>query len=722
MRRCLMNGSALAVLLLAALPASYAQDTPPTTAPADSASDGSEEVVVTARKRSERLFDVPSPITAISPKQVEALRLQDARDLLTLVPGAYLQENNAGTARDISIRGIATPNLFAEPGVALYVDDVYSSGFISFPTKFFDLERIEVLRGPQGGLYGRNAVGGAVNIISKRPEPELGGSFSASYSSFERVDLQGVINVPVSDSVAVRAVGWLTDQQKGDYFNPTTGEYLDRNKSYGGRFSLSYEPTDAFSLYLLAETDHGEGPGTYLFFPTAGETKKTVLRDTQPVNEYDAQRYVARATYATSAGDFTLVLGHRDYELDGIEDTDLSNQTAFGSPNAPLGQQVTTRRNESTANFAELRWLSPEWGTVQVLAGVTYVDDTAFGGIFTDLPGVSNAFSGGTLPATIDIDNNQELTSWAGFADITWSVSETVDVIASLRYTDDEKSVNFVFTPSLLLTGFFGPTQTSVTTRSFDQFSPGLTVAWQPNDDWRVYAKVQTGFRAGGFNFNVANAANLPYNEETSINYEIGAKTKFAGGRGTAGLSVYFLQQDDVLVPFFDLTAPGPLAGYLQNAGEAETFGVELEASMKVTDELTLGATLAYMDATFTSGTVNTTPIAGNELPAAREWTASLVASYRTPVSGNVMFLADASYTFRTKGFQDALNTQTIGGNDLVNLSAGLEFGDVEVRAFVLNALDDEYDIAFGGVRGVGQSGVSRAQGRTFGVSALAKF
>jgi iron complex outermembrane receptor protein len=716
MQRFLMNGSALVVLALASLQTVSAQT------PVEDATASSEEVVVTARKRSERLFDVPAAVTAITPQQVEQLRLRDARDLLTLVPSAYLQENNAGTARDISIRGVSTPNLFAEPGVALYVDDVYSSGFISYPTKFYDLERVEVLRGPQGGLYGRNAVGGAVNVMSRRPDGELGGELTATYASFERWEVQGAANLPLGEDFAVRAVGWYSDQGEGEYFNPVTGDYLDRNRSSGGRISASYTPNADLSFLLLAETDTGKGGGTYLFFPTAGESKGNVPRDTQPVNEYDAQRYVAQAELETSAGGFTLVLGRREYQLDGIEDTDLSDQTAFGSPNAALGQQITTRRNDSQGNFAELRWLSPEFGSVQVLGGVTYVDDKAFGGILTNLQGLSNAFTGGALPATLAIDNNQKLTSWAGFADISWAVTETIDVTASLRYTEDKKSVDFLFTPSFLVSTFLGPSQARVTTRSFDQFSPGLTIAWKPSDDWRVYAKVQTGFRAGGFNFNVANAANLPYEEETSINYELGAKTKFADGRGTVGLTVYFLEQDDVLVPLFDLAAPGPLGGYLANVGEAETFGAELEGSFRLTDELTFGANVAYLDGSFTAGAVNGAILDGKQLPAARKWTASLTASYRTPVGGDMYLIANGSYTFRTKGFQDAANTQTIGGNDLVNLSAGLEFGHIELTGFVQNALDDEYDIAFGGLRSPNQSGVIRAQGRSFGVTAKAKF
>jgi iron complex outermembrane receptor protein len=155
-----------------------AQSGPAAPVQAAQAEGASADLIVPARKREERLLDVPAAETAIAPGLISDGRLQDARDLLLQAPGTFLVENNAGTARDISIRGVETPTLFAEPGVALHVDDIHSSGFISYPTQFYELERVEVLRGPQGALHGRNAVGGAINIVSARPSDKVGGAVS----------------------------------------------------------------------------------------------------------------------------------------------------------------------------------------------------------------------------------------------------------------------------------------------------------------------------------------------------------------------------------------------------------------------------------------------------------------------------------------------------------------------------------------------------------------
>ncbi|MDX2238698.1 MAG: TonB-dependent receptor [Hyphomonadaceae bacterium] len=697
LRIMLLGGAALAAAVSPG-PGAYAQD-------------GATEIIVTARKREERLFDVPGPVNAIAGAQIEALRVQDARDLLTLTPNAFLQENNAGTARDISLRGVSTPSLFAEPGVSLYVDDVYSSGFISFPTQFIDVARIEVLRGPQGALYGRNAVGGAVNVLSNGPGEDFEAAISAVYASNDRTELQGILSGPLGARAGVRLAAWSANQEEGDYFNPVSRRYLDSSETSGARLVFEAAPVNALSLSLIAETSGGDIPGTYLYFPTAGETKETVRRDTHPENDYDATRFVARADYESEAGIVSAILGWRDYALDGLEDTDLSDQAAFGSPLAALGQQITTRTNESESTFAELRWLSPQFGATTVLAGLTYFDESAVGDIATDLRGASLAFTGGALPAVLAINNDQTVESLAAFVEATMQLDPTWSLIAALRYTRDEKRVDFAFNPSPLLAGFGLFPSTLRTSDSFENVSPGVTLAWSPGEDTRVYARVQSGFRAGGFNFNVGSTANLPYEEETSINYEIGAKQRFADGRGFVGATAFWLTQEDVLVPFFDLAQPTGLQGYLDNAGDAETLGVELEASWRLTEALTIGGSLGYLDAQFTTGALD-----GNDLPSAREWTYALTVALDQPINDQWRVLADAALTHRADGFQDAANAFAISAADILNVSAGIGFGHAELRAFAQNALNDDYDIAFGGFRAPSATGVIRAPEATYGV------
>jgi len=684
------------------------------------------EIIVTARKREERLVDVPGPVTALSPTTITDARLQEPRDLLLQVPGAFLVENNAGTARDISIRGVGTPTLFAEPGVAMYVDEVYSSGFISFPTQFYDLERVEVLRGPQGALYGRNAVGGAVNVISKRPTDELSGMIRSTVARYDRREIEAMANLPVGDSFGVRVAGLYIDQDKGEYLNTVTDEFIDRQDSISGRVVAKFDPGSGFSATLIYEHTDADTPGTALFFRDAGETRRTIRRDTQPRNSYNVDRLAAELAYdSDSAGTFTLIAGGRDYKLRGIEDTDLSDNIIPDLATGNLGQQITTRFNRVESRFGELRWLSPQWDGLSVLAGVTYLDESAVGDIATDLVSIRTFLGGGTVPFVLGIANDQSLESWAAFLEADIDLADDVSVIASARYTDDTKRVNFAFNPTPALAGFGLVPQTANLSRGFHRFTPGVTLSWTPGDA-NIYAKIQTGFRAGGFNFNVANAANLEYGQETSIIYEIGAKTTLLDGKALIGVSAYLLTQDDVLVPFFDFTAAPGLQGFLDNAGKAETFGIELEGSITPVEGVTLGGSLGWMDPEFTSGTfvrgLNTvTPLEGLQLPATRRWSFSLNAEVRRPLTDRIDVIANAAYASRSGGFQDVANAFRTGDIDLLNLSAGLDFGKFDVLAFVQNAGNDRFDIAFGGNRN-GTSGVTQAPGTTYGVSTRMNF
>lgn len=687
---------------------------------------GSGTIIVTARKREERLVDVPGPITALSPAQITDTRLQEPRDLLLQVPGAFLVENNAGTARDISIRGVGTPTLFAEPGVAMYVDEIYSSGFISFPTQFYDLERVEVLRGPQGALYGRNAVGGAVNVISRRPTKDFAGMIRGTVARYDRREIEAMANLPLGDSFGVRLSGLYIDQNKGEYLNTVTNEFIDKQDSFSGRAVASFRPAGGFSATLIYEHSDADTPGTALFFRDAGETPRTIRRDTQPRNSYNVDRLAAELAYESeSAGTFTLIAGGRDYKLSGVEDTDLSDNVIPNFGVGDLGQQITTRFNRVESRNVELRWLSPQWGSVSLLAGVTYLDESAVGDIATDLVSIRTFLGGGTVPFVLGIANDQELESWAGFLEADIELADDVSLIASARYTDDNKRVDFAFNPTPALGGFGLVPQTAKLTRGFNRFTPGLTLSWTPGNA-NIYAKVQTGFRAGGFNFNVANAANLEYGQETSVNYEIGAKTTLLDGKAMIGVSAYLLTQDHVLVPFFDFTAAPGLQGFLDNAGKAETWGVELEGSVTPIPGVTLGATLAYMDPKFTSGTfvkglATVTPLDGLQLPATRKWSFSMNAEVRRPLTGSIDLVANAAYSNRSGGFQDVANAFRIGKIDLLNVSAGLDFGKFDVLAFVQNVGNNRFDIAFGGNRN-GTSGVTQAPGATYGVSMRVNF
>ena len=670
------------------------------------------DVVVTARKRTETVYDVPAPISVVTGDQIEALKLNDARDLVMMIPTAFLQEGIAGSARDFNIRGVGTPSLFVEAGVAQYVDGVYVSSFISHPTQFYDLERVEVLRGPQGGLYGRNAVGGAVNILSKGPTDTFSTQIEATRANHDRFEVRGIVNMPVSDAFGLRATAWYVDQNDGEYLNPVTDQYLDAESSSGLRLVGDLSLSSDLDVRLVGELTNASAPGTVPYFPGLGETGANVPRDTQPVNDIDTWRLSAEARLKTGLGDFTLIAGVRRYDLHGLEDTDLLSNA--GSP----AQRVVIRDNTVDARYVELRWAGSVGETIDLLGGITYLNDDGVGRVLSVRPG---QLEPGGIPATVFFDNDQTLRSWSAFGEALIDLGPDVTLTLDLRYTRDKKSVDFALTPSPLTQGVFGVPQRRELSETFENWSPGATLEWRPSENFKVYAKAQTGFRAGGFNFNVAKVANLPYDEETSVNYEIGAKGRLLDGKLTWGASIYQLTQEDVLVSQFDFTASTGLQGYLANVGAAETNGFEFEFAARLVDGLTLGGTVGVLDAEFTSGSTFGAPLAGKELPSSRPLTWSLYGLYERELSTDLLFRLNLSYAHRDSGFLDTTNATKMSESGVLNGTVALDFRNLTVEGYVQNALDDRYDLTYGGFRS-GQFGIIRAPGERYGVTLRAKF
>jgi iron complex outermembrane receptor protein len=710
MLKLYLTGAASAVLALACC-AAHAQTAAESATESRSTQVG--ELTVTATKREERLIDVPGPITAITGRQINDTRMNEARDLITLIPTAFLQEVNAGSARDINIRGVGTPTLFAEPGVALYNDDVYSNDFISYPTQFYDIERVEVLRGPQGGLYGRDAVGGAVNVISQPPTPDFGGYLRASYGNWERSELEGALNVPINADSGVRILGWGENQKTGQYYNEFLHEWIDKNDSWGTRVVYHDNVTDKLSLNVVGEFQEGDGPGTNLYFPDSGETMTTIQRDTEPRNHFNSFRLSAEANWQTDVGQFTFIGGYRNYWLHGIEDTDLSaDYTA---------EQDTYRQNSVESYYAEARWLSKDIGPVSLMAGISLLDSHAIGNVFSNGAGTARLIG---APFSLTFNNGQSVVSWSPYVEATWHITSTLSFIGDLRYTDDSKHVDFGFTPTpafTLLVPSFQPASL-IETRSFTHFSPGGTLAWEPGPDWRVYAKVQTGFRAGGFNFDVADAANVPYDQETSINYEIGVKRRIPNGY--LALTAYRFDQSNVLTPEFNVNVAGSIGSYLANLGSARTYGVELEGAWAPFEGLSLTANMGYLNGKFTSGVAEFGAVlTGNQLPTGRPFTAAATADYRHPLVGDTDMIASAAYSHRDAGWADAQNTFRLDGLDQLNFTAGVDLHHrVEIVGYMENALNDMNIIAFGGFRAPDSTGILRAPGRAYGVQVKAKF
>src|SRR6056297_439128 len=225
-----------------------------------------EEIVVTAQKREAAVTDIPSSINVIGGDIIADMNLQNARDFILLTPGAAIQESSVGITTDITLRGVGTPGDLVEPGVGVYIDEMYAGGLRTVTPQFYDMERVEVLRGTQAGLYGRNAVGGAFLYVTRRPVQEFEGRAELRYGSNDLTELSGTVNAPLTDTTAIRLTGWALQQDDGDVTNGITGDSLNERDLYGGRLSASIGLGDTSDLLLTVEHSTEDRPTGQLFY------------------------------------------------------------------------------------------------------------------------------------------------------------------------------------------------------------------------------------------------------------------------------------------------------------------------------------------------------------------------------------------------------------------------------------------------------------------------
>jgi iron complex outermembrane receptor protein len=352
-------------------------------------SDTSDTIIVTARRREELLLDVPAAISAFGAQQIEDFQLTDLQDFIQLTPGGVITESAVGVTTDISLRGVGTPGDLIEPGVGVYVDDVYVGGLRTALPSFYDMQRVEVMRGPQGALYGRNASGGAVNFVTTQPVlGEFEAEGEASYRTFEDLRLSGTLNIPLAQSAALRLNAWGVERNDGRIENVVNGEAIDQREMSGGRVGFRVEPNETTSIYLSAEYTQEDRPTGQLFYAAGApsavgftESRERVARDTLGFFDTEFLRLNGQLATDLSFAELTLIGGYRTYNLDALEDQDFSARLLGDIDIASLTGGLFTpfslaRQEEVDSSYVEARLVSSSDGPFTWLIGANYFADS----------------------------------------------------------------------------------------------------------------------------------------------------------------------------------------------------------------------------------------------------------------------------------------------------------------------------------------------------------
>ena len=584
-----------------------------------------EEVIVTAQKRVSTVQDTPVAITAYSGEVLANFVVTDAADLNGKVPNLHIGKN--GPDMEISIRGINSTNNFesGDPAAAFHIDGIYLARPIGAGAVFYDLERVEVLNGPQGTLYGRNATAGSINVITNKPGEEFEASLEMNLGNYDRVYTQGMVNLPVSDQVQVRAA-YFTDDRDGyfDLEHRETGEDLDGGDStddYGARLHGLYQPTDNISLLLSGYYLKREGnPPGQVDLPAEGDIHEQVASGE---SKSDIEDWGIKAELNWELDFATLTY------LGSSRETTYEITDGHPAGEGALSDALINVDNEMEQYSHELRLTSNNAGPLQWIGGLFYFKEEQ--DIYAQLQDIVPLGPPPIPMAELTFDQpDVKSTSKAVFGQGSYDFAEDFRITAGLRYTEDEKSRTGSSTVSLDEFGLVLQSVPNIADEDWNKTTWKLALDWFVREDAMLYFSVATGYKAGGYFDGIAPN---DYDEEEVLAWEVGSKNQLLDNRLQLNLAAFYYDFDD-----FQVTQTEPLAGLppgsqgsvTRNAGEAEVYGAELSAIFLATEADRFNLMLSYLHTEFTEfdlyDPINDVQndLSGNELNKSPDWTATL--------------------------------------------------------------------------------------------------
>lgn len=595
------------------------------------ASDPIEEVVVSARRRGEeRLQDVPIAVSVLSAEALRKANIVDLAEVAARTP-SFTFGQQIGNQHEVVIRGIGTLRLTgsaAEPSVGLFIDEVYVGRRGTATPPLFDLERVEVVRGPQGTLYGKNVVGGAVNLITAKPSRETSARVSAAYGQFDVFGGQdiwegsGYITGGIGEAGAGRLAVYYRNHD-GYSRSTSFNEPLDDQDSYALRGSLVFEPSEALNIHLAADFSHNESNGQSrravddLSIPGFGVVVASGLLGTN-VRESDApwDQWEDQDTAGLTARiDYRLASGSTVTYLSAVRYGDFSGRYSLvGTRSPPSLTDAANGQHEKYVGITQdlrLSSAADAAGPVRWVAGLYFLRedtdlvDNSMATTFLSVLGPGTV--GDILDGEFIYDQENVTKSSAVYGEFTWSMTERLSLTAGGRYTYDDKKYrnrsecldfgaqpDFVFCVAPLGAEFWNIR----TGKDWSEFTPKASVDWRASEDALLYVSAARGFKGGGWQGKPGSAAvaSLPYDPEIAWTYEAGAKIDWADGRVGANVAIFHTEFDDLQVEQLD---DAGLTLIIDNAASASIDGIELEVLFRPLPAVQLWLSGSYLDSEY---------------------------------------------------------------------------------------------------------------------------
>jgi len=681
------------------------------------ASEEMEEVLVTARMRSESRQDVPITVNVFTAENIEAAGIQKPADFIARVPNMTLVETqNAGNAF-VVLRGISQARN-SEPSVAVLVDGVLETNPAEFNQELFDIEQIEVLKGPQGAVYGRNAIGGAIIIRTKDPGDEFEGRVKLGAGNGSSINAQGEVSGPIGDTFGYRA---SVNYYDTDGYLPSTflGGKADPVQSLAGRLRLTFKPSDTFSgdvrlsyenldtrgFYFVIPRDDEANPfSTFTTPPNANDVSSPIQVDQTGVDNRDLFTGAVKLDFKLGGGTLSSISSYNSTEEIITGDAYDFRPAANSIFNVLLGFDLNQSQFLDLSSWSqEVRFTSSDEGRLRWILGGYFVHTDRFistGNMVDDGTGVYPVYHHprltGNNPSATFLADSQDNDAWAVFGDATFEISDQFELDVALRYDEDRRE-NTTETPTAFLPDPSASTG-EVRTETFSETQPKVTLRYKPSDDITLYGGWSRGFRSGGFNQTgvgaVADASGIAgvndiFQAEIADTWEVGIKGSFLDRRLNTGLALFDTKSTNGY--FFVFLA----ANSTQNLGnlDAKYKGAEFDISWRATDHLELFGSAGYTDSEITD--MEDPSVIGNQAPLVSRVTYNLGAQLDQPLNDSLNLALRVDWRHVGETWWEPYNTTSRDPIDLVDLRLGLEGKKWAVTAWSKNLTDENYNAEF---------------------------
>ncbi len=642
-----------------------------------------DEIIVTSRYRAEKLSDIPDSITAFTAADIERHRIERINRVASLTPNLRFSDDQEVGVSTLVIRGVQQNRGTGQPPVSFRIDGVNETNNLLTTQELFDIESVDVLRGPQGALYGRNAIGGAILISTRLPTNEPEYNFRLSAAEGQDYTISGSASGPLANDNILYRASFRVQDREGQLRNAyLDNQFVDFKQSTAFRGRLLFTPSEKLTIDLRAQVLDQEGGSGY--FMPASEGYLPLPPPAEPILFGNPTYEIQSNRIGVSFVDTSEVSVKIDYDFGWATLSSITSYTDVDSGNdqdldQTLVEAIDIIVIDQSETFAEeLRLVSRSDTALRWAAGVQYFTQDRFRSLATTFLGFP------VPPAAQEL----KLENLAAFGNFSYDIRDDLELTLAFRY-DEETPEDF----------------TQGKSETFSEMQPKASLAYNFREGLLGYVTVGKGFRAGGFN-NLAPGSNfMPgFDEESLVSYEAGLKGTAYGGRMRGGLSLFLIDYEDQQYFLFDQT--GTQANI--NVPKSEITGGEIEITAMPTESLQIDFGLGFTDSEIKEYEdvpgvlVPASEIIGKKVPGAPVWSLNLAAQHTMSLGNDLSLVSRIDYEHRDKTYWTLDNLDVQEAYDLVNLSFALEKKRWSTRLYVNNVFDEEYIEWFFAARFIG--------------------